>query len=240
MPPVRTHQQIPNKAFKPPSRVGAPSVSKAPPARPTATVAKPAGAASKTTTNTSARPGFKPATSIVSSPEISDIEDADASSHAASKHDDIEDEDDKMNDSSDDSSDVFETTAAEHKHAHRPRQEHTHQQKQQRRPSEATAAPAGAGAAVPPASQDAPTVAPPIPAKLLNKLLHEGFEDEEMRIGREAMAVAGKYVETFVREALARAMFERRDVESEMGERGDGFLQVEDLERLAPQLLLDF
>ncbi|KAH7044511.1 CENP-S associating centromere protein X-domain-containing protein [Macrophomina phaseolina] len=94
-------------------------------------------------------------------------------------------------------------------------------------------------AAAPSASQDAEDQ-PPIPPKLLNRLLHEGFEDEDMRIGKEAMAVASKYVETFVREALARAMYEREEADREQGGAGDGFLQVEDLEKLAPQLLLDF
>lgn len=46
-----------------------------------------------------------------------------------------------------------------------------------------------------------------------------------MRIGKEAMAVVGKYMETFVREALARAAFEREEVDG--GGIGDGFLQVE-------------
>ncbi|OMP82917.1 Centromere protein X [Diplodia seriata] len=96
--------------------------------------------------------------------------------------------------------------------------------------------------AAPPASQDSLGTGdpPPIPPKLLNRLLHEGFQDEEMRIGKEAMAVASKYVETFVREALARAMYEREEADQEKGGAGDGFLQVEDLEKLAPQLLLDF
>lgn len=84
------------------------------------------------------------------------------------------------------------------------------------------------------------------------------------------MGVVGKYVETFVREAIARASYERQQVLDEKGKRGEkigagetflevslcggnegvGFgkfvrcadvhLQVEDLEKLAPQLLLDF
>ncbi|KAK8245027.1 CENP-S associating centromere protein X-domain-containing protein [Phyllosticta capitalensis] len=93
-----------------------------------------------------------------------------------------------------------------------------------------------------PPSQDAfgAVAKNPIPAKLLNALLHEGFEDKEMRIGKEAMAVTGKYIETFVREALARAMIGRQTEEERMGGADDGFLQVEDLEKLAPQLLLDF
>ncbi|KAF2396440.1 hypothetical protein EJ06DRAFT_240110 [Trichodelitschia bisporula] len=83
---------------------------------------------------------------------------------------------------------------------------------------------------------------PPIPEKLLARLLRDGFEDEGTKIGAEAMSVVGKYVETFVREAIARAMEERRAAEREAGDMGPdaGFLQVEDLEKLAPQLVLDF
>lgn len=45
-------------------------------------------------------------------------------------------------------------------------------------------------------------------------------------------------METFVREALARAAYERSNAEG--GAAGRDFLEVEDLEKLAPQLLLDF
>lgn len=102
-------------------------------------------------------------------------------------------------------------------------------------------------------TQDAP---PTIPPALLTRLLHHHFQDDTVRIGKDAKGVVGKYMETFVREAIARAAFER----SEAGGEGIGghFLevsrstlyggmsadlrdgQVEDLEKLAPQLLLDF
>ncbi|KAF2492392.1 hypothetical protein BU16DRAFT_542289 [Lophium mytilinum] len=83
---------------------------------------------------------------------------------------------------------------------------------------------------------------PAVPAPLLARLLHEGFEDPKVKIQREAMSVVGKYVETFVREAVARAAFEREDASGGGVGMGvsDGFLQVEDLEKLAPQLVLDF
>jgi hypothetical protein len=67
----------------------------------------------------------------------------------------------------------------------------------------------------------------PIPQKLLTRLLYEGFEDKNMKIGKEAMNVVGKYMETFVREALARAVYERDEADTELGKgTGDGFLQV--------------
>lgn len=70
-------------------------------------------------------------------------------------------------------------------------------------------------------TQDAP---PTIPPALLTKLLHYHFQDDKVRIGKEANGVVGKYMETFVREAIARAAFER----SEAGGKGigDDFLEV--------------
>ncbi|KAG0648741.1 hypothetical protein D0Z07_4749 [Hyphodiscus hymeniophilus] len=78
-----------------------------------------------------------------------------------------------------------------------------------------------------------------IPSDLLARLLHENFKEEGTRLSKDASKAVGKYMETFVREALARAAFARVEAEEKSGV-ADGFLQVEDLEVLAPQLLLDF
>ncbi|KAF1364585.1 hypothetical protein EJ07DRAFT_172613 [Lizonia empirigonia] len=83
------------------------------------------------------------------------------------------------------------------------------------------------------------TTAHPIPAPLLARLLHENFENPDTQIQKGAMTLTGRYMEIFVREALARAKHERvRSVRNDGIT--DGFLQVEDLEKLAPQLVLDF
>jgi hypothetical protein len=79
----------------------------------------------------------------------------------------------------------------------------------------------------------------PIPAPLLARLLYENFEDPNTQIQKGAMNLVGKYMEIFVREAFARAKNER-EMGVKAGGIGDGFLQVEDLEKLAPQLVLDF
>lgn len=63
---------------------------------------------------------------------------------------------------------------------------------------------------------------------------------ESTRISKAADRAVGKYVETFVREAIARAVYERRGVEGGRTGGAGTFLEVEDLERLAPQLVLDF
>ncbi|EGS23047.1 uncharacterized protein CTHT_0015320 [Thermochaetoides thermophila DSM 1495] len=65
--------------------------------------------------------------------------------------------------------------------------------------------------------------------ELLTRILHEFFEKEDTRITKDANAAVAKYVDIFVREAIARAAVER----------GRGFLEVEDLEKIAPQLLMD-
>ncbi len=46
-----------------------------------------------------------------------------------------------------------------------------------------------------------------------------------MKIGKEANTILGKYFDTFVREAIARAAFERSQADEATGT-GDGFLEV--------------
>ncbi|RDA83805.1 hypothetical protein CP532_4606, partial [Ophiocordyceps camponoti-leonardi (nom. inval.)] len=68
-----------------------------------------------------------------------------------------------------------------------------------------------------------------IPRDLLTRVLHEFFAKDATRISRDANAAVGKYVDVFVREAIVRAAVDKKG----------GFLEVEDLEKIAPQLLLD-
>jgi len=66
-----------------------------------------------------------------------------------------------------------------------------------------------------------------IPTKLLVALLNHHFEDKDKtKIGKDASLVVANYIDTFVREALARAMHERQEADRENdGGRGDGFLE---------------
>ena len=73
----------------------------------------------------------------------------------------------------------------------------------------------------PSSTQDAP---PTIPPKLLTKLLHHHFESDKTRMSKDASELAGKYMDTFVREAIARATFERTEAGGD-GSGGD-FLEV--------------
>ena len=80
---------------------------------------------------------------------------------------------------------------------------------------------------------------PPIPLPLLARLLHQNFEDKDTQIQKGALNLFSTYMSIFVREAIQRAKDERGRA-AVGGSRADGLLQVEDLERLTPQLVLDF
>lgn len=94
-----------------------------------------------------------------------------------------------------------------------------------------------------------------IPKALLTRLLHEYFAKEATRLSRDANTAVGKYVDIFVREAIARTAVEKpggflevRLLEAwhsccpflSCSDDVNGFLiKVEDLEKVTPQLLLD-
>ena len=64
--------------------------------------------------------------------------------------------------------------------------------------------------------EDSPEPERTIPLDLLTRVLHEFFTKDATRISRDANAAVGKYVDVFVREAIARAAVEKRG----------GFLEV--------------
>jgi centromere protein X len=59
----------------------------------------------------------------------------------------------------------------------------------------------------------------------LTRLLHEFFTNEKTKISKDADRAVGKYMETFVKEAIARAVYERQGVEGGNAV-GEGFLEV--------------
>jgi hypothetical protein len=94
-----------------------------------------------------------------------------------------------------------------------------------------------------PSKPPPPLSEPVVPRALLSRLLPENFEDPSIQIQTGAMKLVGKYIDIFVTEAFLRSKDERRSAARRGGGIegiSDGFLQVEDLERLAPQLVLDF
>ncbi len=61
-----------------------------------------------------------------------------------------------------------------------------------------------------------------IPPKLLTRLLQYHFEQKKTRLGKGASELLGTYFDTFVREALARAAYEREQAPGG----GKDFLEV--------------
>ncbi|KAJ5642423.1 hypothetical protein N7490_006423 [Penicillium lividum] len=83
---------------------------------------------------------------------------------------------------------------------------------------------------------------PQIHPKLLTALFHHFFKNDKTRISKDADALMAKYMDLFVREAIARGKLERDLVNESKGRTGpaDNFIEVEDLETLAPWLVMDF
>ncbi|CAI7666443.1 unnamed protein product [Penicillium pancosmium] len=89
-------------------------------------------------------------------------------------------------------------------------------------------------------TEDVASSDPTIPPKLLTRLLHQHFSNEKTKVAKDANSIVAKYVDVFVREAIARAAYERAETDNGGKGAGDGFLEVEDLEKMAPQLTMDF
>ncbi|THY19946.1 hypothetical protein D6D01_06946 [Aureobasidium pullulans] len=86
---------------------------------------------------------------------------------------------------------------------------------------------------------------PLLPSPLLTRLLHESFDDKTVKIGKDANALTARYLDLFVREAVARAaeVAKEKKEMKEAGGQGDGddvWLDVQDLEEVAPGLVMDF
>ncbi|KAL9056713.1 MAG: hypothetical protein Q9162_002782 [Coniocarpon cinnabarinum] len=81
---------------------------------------------------------------------------------------------------------------------------------------------------------------PSIPLALVSRLLHDHFKNSDTRITKEAMSMIEKYIETFMKEAVVRTVLSKNEQQNRDADGGDGFLEVEDLERVVLQLLLDF
>jgi hypothetical protein len=81
-----------------------------------------------------------------------------------------------------------------------------------------------------------------LPQPLLLRLLHESFDNKATKIDKDAIIVLQKYMEVFVREAVARAAARKKeDVEAGTVDASEAeWLELEDLEKVAPGLMLDF
>ncbi|KAJ5088511.1 hypothetical protein N7456_012127 [Penicillium angulare] len=83
---------------------------------------------------------------------------------------------------------------------------------------------------------------PQINPKLMTAIFHHFLKNDKTRISKDADAMMAKYMDLFVREAIARGKLERDLVNESKGRSGpgDNFIEVEDLETLAPWLIMDF
>lgn len=79
---------------------------------------------------------------------------------------------------------------------------------------------------------------PTVPSDLVTRLLYEFFESDKTKITKDANEAVARYVDIFVREAIARSVVEREGGNGTTTAGGE-FLEVEDLEKVVPQLLLD-
>ena len=66
----------------------------------------------------------------------------------------------------------------------------------------------------------------PISPKLILCIMHEHFKHDDTKVTPEAMAVMVKYVEIFVKEAIARANFEKDDAAASGAKPASNFLEV--------------
>ena len=81
---------------------------------------------------------------------------------------------------------------------------------------------------------------PSTPPALLSRMIHDSFKNQDTRITKDALTVMEKYIDIFTREALARCVFNKKELVEKGESAEDGFLEVDDLERIVAQLLLDF
>ncbi|KAF4550550.1 Inner kinetochore subunit MHF2-like protein [Elsinoe fawcettii] len=117
-------------------------------------------------------------------------------------------------------------------------------------PATAAATPAKDQPRFPPPETTDEDPIPGVPPALLTRIMHEFYADKDTKISRDANAMMRRYVDVFIREAVARAaesQKEKRREEADTSKTGntrgledDVWLDVEDLERITPSMLLDF
>lgn len=72
-----------------------------------------------------------------------------------------------------------------------------------------------------------------IKEETIKKLLQSYFKEEKTRLSPEALKVFTKFVEVFIREGIGRSMIQAQNEDVNT-------VEVEHLEKILPQLLLDF
>jgi hypothetical protein len=76
---------------------------------------------------------------------------------------------------------------------------------------------------------------------LITRILVSGFQDKNTKIGKEALGIVEMYMRLFIKESIARTRQEAKNKDGvSLVDISDDWLQVDDLEKIAPQLILDF
>lgn len=78
------------------------------------------------------------------------------------------------------------------------------------------------------------------PAKLINRIMQETFQNPNTRVNGDALAVVAEYLRLYTREAIWRASQEKNRNDTVAGTLANGVLEVEDLEKIVGPLTLDF
>ncbi|KAL6252641.1 hypothetical protein RBB50_000360 [Rhinocladiella similis] len=93
----------------------------------------------------------------------------------------------------------------------------------------------------------APDVFGPEPAitlPLIHRIMQSHFnQPERTKISEDARILVGKYIEIFVKEGIRRCVDDKKDREKSSGggtSMDSGWMELEDLERVATQLCMDF
>jgi len=91
-----------------------------------------------------------------------------------------------------------------------------------------------------PPEEEETALATTYPPKLINRIMQESFENTNTRINSDALAVVAEYLRLYTREAIWRASQEKKRTDTVAGTLASGVLEVEDLEKIAGPLSLDF
>ena len=86
------------------------------------------------------------------------------------------------------------------------------------------------------------TSEPTITLPLIHRIMQSHFSrPEKTSLSADARVLVGKYIDIFVKEGIRRCVDEKKERESNAGAGVDsGWLELEDLERVATQLCMDF
>jgi len=90
------------------------------------------------------------------------------------------------------------------------------------------------------AESEEETLSTTFPTKLIGRILQETFTSPNTRISADALTVTTEYLRVYTREAIWRAIQEKKKNDTVVGSLGTGLLEVEDLERIIGPLTLDF